>query len=137
MIFIYLFIIGLPSILIFFIAKKIGKKNRIILYGVKTNAVITHIAWQHFSRGSFDKITLEYKDDTGFFYSAYINSRQGRYKVGDSITLFYFPRKPSVSSIDGSKDGNWGLLIFCLLLLLFALFAVYKINEMLPAANYT
>lgn len=130
MIFIYGFIVGIPCLLIYFIIKKIVKAKRIQQHGIKTYGVVTHITVQYFSKGSAEKLALQYKDNTGTGYSASATVTRGRYKTGDRMSLVYLPAKPSQYVIDGTNQGNWIMLIFCILLLLFTVFAVYKINEM-------
>jgi len=136
MIFIYLFIIGLPCMLVIFISKKVKRTRSIAMHGIKVDAVITQVILQHFSKGSYDKIMLEYKDHVHACYKASTSSKPGRYKVGDNIAAMYLPDKPADYIIGDVKEGYWILLLFSVLLLLFAVFAVYKINEMLVTGHY-
>ena len=42
----------------------------------------------------------------------------------------YLPANPAKYAITDTQGGNTAMLIFCILIFLFVLFAVYKINEM-------
>jgi Protein of unknown function (DUF3592) len=129
-----LFYIGLialaafPLVLIIWkmrVAAKI-KKN-----GVYTDGVITNIVTIRTGRGgSMDMLTLEYKDRaTGKPYKAKATVTPYKYKIGNTIPVVYLPDKPAKYTID-TKGAYWGILIFCIILFLFVIFAVYKINEM-------
>ena len=106
------------------VAKKIKKK------GTPTTGVINHINSIRTGRGAIDILTLEYKDTvTGQAYKAKATVSPYKYKIGDTMEIVYLPDKPSKYAID-SKGGYLGILIFCIILFLFVLFAVYKIDEM-------
>ena len=135
MIFIYIFIIGIPAVVIFFIIKKILKAKKIKQLGVKTEAIITNVHITRFGKGSMDILTLEYKDAAGRYYPAKATVAVGKYKTGDHMEISYIPQNPTQYAFDDVK-GYWGILIFCILLLLFAIFASYKISELVQAGNY-
>ena len=102
------------------------KKN-----GVYTNGVITHINTIRTRPGSMiDILTLEYKDRiTGQPYKGRAIVTHQKYKMGDAMPVVYLPGKPSKYAID-TKKAYWAVLVFCVILFLFVVFAVYKINEM-------
>lgn len=79
---------------------------------------------------------LQYKDPAGACYIATTSSKPNRYKIGDNVAVMYLPDKPADYIIGNVKEGYWTLFVFSVLLLLFAVFAVYKINEMMMAGNY-
>lgn len=136
MIFVYLFITGVPAILIFFTIKKIIRARTIAQRGVKTHAVITHITVVNFSRNSSDSLTLEYSDSTGARHAAKATTIAGQYRPGDTMLLKYLDNKPSHYTIDGMEQGQWVILIVGILLLAFTIYASYKIDELVQAGNY-
>lgn len=107
------------------------KKN-----GVYTNAVILHISTiRTRPGGAIDILTLEYKDRaTGHPYKGRATVTSQKYKVGDAMPIIYLPATPSKYALD-TKKAYWAVLIFCILLLLFVVFAVYKINEMVRSGQ--
>ena len=50
--------------------------------------------------------------------------------VGDTIGVVYLPANPAKYAIADTRGGFTAMLIFCIILFLFVLFAVYKINGM-------
>jgi hypothetical protein len=112
------------------VAAKI-KKN-----GVHTNGVVKHINRIRMGRGgSMDILTLEYKDGaTGKPYNGKATVTPDKYKIGDAMAVVYLAEKPSKYAID-TKKAYWAVLIFCIILFLFVLFAVYKIDEMVRSGQ--
>ena len=106
------------------------KARHIQQHGVRTDAIITSIRTVHSSKGSTDIIGLEYRDIAGNRYPAKTNSSPGKYRTGQRLPLSYLAEKPASYAI-GIGNGYWVLLILCVLILLFTIFASYKINEML------
>jgi hypothetical protein len=107
------------------------KKN-----GTAVNAVVTHITTIRTGKGgSMDILTLEYRDRaTNRPYNGRATVAPGKYKTGDPMPVVYLPEKPSKYAIDTNK-AYWAVLIFCMLLFLFVLFAVYKINGMVQSGQ--
>ena len=107
------------------------KKN-----GVYTNGVVTHINTIRTRPGSMiDILTLEYKDRiTGQSYNGRAIVTHQKYKMGDTMPVVYLPDKPSKYAID-TKKAYRGVLVFCVILFLFVVFAVYKINEMVQSGQ--
>jgi hypothetical protein len=136
MIFFYIFIIGVPTVLVLFFTQKILRIRAIEKHGVKTSALIIQIRLFKFSKGSTDSLTLEYSDSTGTRYKAKATAAPGQYRQGDTMALKYLSNKPSAYVIDGMLQGQWFLLIFCILLLAFAIFASYKVNSMVQGGVY-
>lgn len=136
MIIVYGFIIGIPTLLILIAIKKIIKVRSIAKHGIKTNAVITHIRMIRFSKSTIDKLTLEYTDYTGTRHPAKATTVPGHYKTGNTMPLKYLDNKPSAYTIDDTQQGDWVLLIVCVLLLAFTIFASYKIDELVQSSNF-
>lgn len=136
MIFFYLFIIGVPAILVFFAIKKLIQLKVIHKKGIKTNAVITQITLNRSSKGSSQSLIMEYADRTGIRYTAKATITTGQYQHGNIMPLKYLDNKPSQYAIDGMLQGQWFILVFLVVLLAFAIFASYKINEMAQSGDY-
>lgn len=136
MVFVYLFIIGIPGILVCLSIIKIARAKNICRNGTHTQGVVTQIALLHFSKGSFDNVVLEYQDSNGKYHAAKITTTPGQYNRGDAIPLKYLQHKPSQYIIDGMKQGQWGILIFSALLLAFMIFASFKICELAEGTHY-
>lgn len=128
MIFIYILIIGLPAFLIFLVLKKMNKANNIKKHGITTDAFILNIVTQRMGKTTVDVLTLEYKDAAGRLHPAKATIQVGKYRVGQRIPIKFLPQNPAQYAFD-DVSGYWFVLIFCILLFLFAIFAVYKINE--------
>ena len=124
------------GVLVFFTINKIIRARTVKQHGIKTQAVITHITLINFSKGASDNLTLEYNDNTGTRHLAKATTVPGQYKPGDTMALRYLNNKPSHYTIDGMQQGQWVILIFCILLLAFTIFASYKLDEMVQAGNY-
>ncbi|MEP7375002.1 MAG: DUF3592 domain-containing protein [Chitinophagaceae bacterium] len=107
------------------------KKN-----GVRTNAVIKNINTIRTGKGgAMDILTLEYTDSaTNHPYKGKATVTHQKYKIGDAMPVMYLPDKPSKYAIDTNK-AYWAVLIFCIVLFLFVVFAVYKINEMVQSGQ--
>ena len=133
---IYSFVIGVPALLIFLTLRKIIKVRNIEKYGIKTNAVVTHIRSIRSGRNWSDKLTLEYTDYTGIRHSAKATTVPGHYKTGNTMPLKYLDNKPSAYAIDNTQQGDWVLLVVCILLLAFTIFASYKIDELVQSSNF-
>jgi hypothetical protein len=104
--------------------------------GIAVDAVIRQVVAQRFNRTSMDMLTLEYPDAaTGHIYPAKATTLPGKYRAGDTMPLWYLSNDPSKYALDNGK-GYWGVLIFCILLLAFTIFASIKINEMVRSGNY-
>ncbi len=107
------------------------KKN-----GVPANSVVKHITTIRTGKGgAMDILTLEYKDSlTNQPYKGKATVTPGKYKIGDTMPVRYLADKPSKYAIDTNK-AYWAVLIFCIVLFLFVIFAVYKINEMVQSGQ--
>jgi hypothetical protein len=136
MIIVYGFIIGIPTLLVLFAIKKIIRARRIAKHGIKTNAVITHIRMIRFSKSTSDKLTLEYTDNKGTRHSTKATTVPGHYKTGNTMPLKYLDNKPSAYAIDNTQQADWVLLVVCILLLAFTIFASYKIDELVQSSNF-
>lgn len=119
--------IGLPAFLIFVTLKKIKKANAIKKYGITTDAFILNIVTRRFNKNSMDILTLEYKDAAGRCHPAKATIQVGKFRVGQRMPIKYLPQNPAQYAFD-NISGYWFVLVICILLLLFMIFASYKIN---------
>lgn len=129
--FIYIGLIILAAFPLLLIIWRMRWAAKIKKSGIYTDSVVTHIRKFRVPRSStMDILTLEYKDRaTGRTYKGKASTAHGKYRTGDIMPVVYLPEKPSKYAV-AIKTGYWAVLIFCIILFLFVLFAVYKINEM-------
>ncbi|MBC7875331.1 MAG: hypothetical protein H7Y01_15125 [Ferruginibacter sp.] len=136
MIIIYIGLIALAAFPLALTIWRMQAAAKIKKNGVQTNGVIKHINRIRMVRGgSMDILTIEYKDGaTGQPYKAKATVSPGKYQIDDTMAIVYLPGKPSKYAID-TKKAYWAILIFCIILLLFVLFAIYKIDEMVKTGQ--
>jgi len=103
--------------------------------GIATDAFITHVSTRRIGKTTMDILTLEYTDTAGRRHPAKATVSVGKYRPGQRMPVKYLHQKPARYAFDNGK-GYWAILIFCILLLMFTIFASYKINEMLQSGNY-
>jgi len=131
MIFLYIFLILLAAFPLVLTIWRMQQSAKIKKHGVHTNGTVSHIRTIRTGKGGpIDILTITYTDRaTGQPYNGKATVTHQRYKVGDPIGVVYLPNKPSKYAID-TKGAYWVLLIFCIILFAFVIFAVYKISEM-------
>jgi hypothetical protein len=117
--------------------RRMRSAARIKKNGTWTDAIVTHINTIRTPKGgSVDILTLEYKDRaTSRPYNGKATVTTGKYRIGDRMQLAYLPDKPSKYAID-TKGGYWFILVFCIILFAFVLFAIWKIDGMVKHANF-
>lgn len=131
MIFLYIFLILLAAFPLVLTALRMKRAALIKKEGIHVNATITHIRRVRIKTTYIDFVDFEYRDrNTGKSYSGKATSRSGKYKYSDRLPVAYLPGNPSRHTVTNTKGGYTGMLIFCILLFLFVLFAVYKIDGM-------
>lgn len=134
MLFIYISLIllaALPAVLIIF---RMRRTARIKKTGVHVNGIITQIRTVRVKASQVDILTLEYTDrNTGRSYQGKATAQSFKYKTGDHMGIAYLPANPAKYAVTETRGGYTLLLVFCILLFLFVLFAVYKIDEMTKA----
>ena len=106
--------------------------------GISTSGVVTYIHTNRYHRGpATDRVHTTYGSIiSGEYHKAIFTAAHRKYQVGQSIPITYLPAKPD-KIVVGPKPGYWPMLIFSVALLLFAIFAVYKINEMVDVDGRT
>ena len=134
MIWVYIFMIAIAAFPLLLTIKRIRKAAYIKKKGVHVDAIVRHIRVSRSGRSTMDILTLEYKERiTGRSYQGRATVTHQQFQIGDRLPVAYLPDKPSQYAV--GNTAYWLLLIFCILLFLFVLFAVYKINEMVKAGN--
>ena len=136
MIIIYILLIALAAFPLVLTIWRMRVAATIKKTGVPANAVITHINTIRTGKGgAMDVLTLEYRDRvTNQPYKGKATVTHRKYKIGDPMPVIYLPDKPSKYAINTNK-AYWAVLIFCIVLFLFVVFAVYKINEMVQSGQ--
>jgi hypothetical protein len=129
MIFIYIGLILLGALPATIVIWRMRKTMHIKKNGIATDAYVTSIITQRFSKTTLDMVHLEFRDRaTGRTYTSKATTAVGKHKRGDRLTIYYLPNDPSKNSPIGGKTYI-PILIFCIVLFLFVVFAVYKIDE--------
>jgi len=104
--------------------------------GIRTNGHISAIRTIRVKSSQVDLLTIVYKDRaTGQPYTAKATTQVKKFKVGDMMEIAYLPSKPTRYAITDTKGGYTFLLVFCIIIFLFVLFAVYKINDMVKTGQ--
>ncbi len=137
MLLLYILLIVLAAFPLCLTIWRMTNQKKIKKNGIYTDAFITDIKRIRMPKGgSVDMLHLQYKDRaTGQPYRAKATVAPMKYRVGDTMTIAYLPNNPAKYAID-TKGGYWFVLIFCIILFLFVIFAVYKINGMAQSSNF-
>lgn len=131
MIYIYIAMILLAAFPLLLTIWRMRRTARIKKMGIHCNGTITAIRSIRIKNTYIDSLTIEYRDrQTGQPYLAKATSGRGKYKRGDSMGIAYLPDKPSQYALTDTKGGYTFMLVFCIIIFLFVIFAVYKIDEM-------
>jgi hypothetical protein len=129
MIWLYIFLIVLAAFPLFLTIYRMRSTAYIKKNGMHVNATVKQIKTLR-GKNTVDLLLLEYKERaTGRVYDAKATVSHQKYNIGDTLPVAYLPDKPSKYAI-ALKNAYWALLIFCIALFLFIIFAVYKLNEM-------
>ena len=136
MIILYMLLIMLAAFPLWKTVRYIIKEKRIRQQGIKAFGVVTHIHTTAMRRGpTVDQVHIEYASIIhGHFHKSSITAKHKKFKHGESVPLMYLPEEPSKIVVDGGQ-GYWPMLIFSILIFLFVIFAVYKIDEMVKKGN--
>lgn len=112
------------------------KEKRIRQNGINTSGVVTHIHTTAFRKGpTVDIVHIEFASVIqGHFHKSNITTKHRKFKHGESVPVIYLPDEPSKIVVEG-KEGYGPMLLFSILIFLFTIFAVYKVEEMLKNGN--
>ena len=134
MIWIYIFMIAIAALPLLLTINRIRRAINIKKNGVHVDAIVRDIRVSRTGRNTMDILTLEYKErTTGRSFQGRATVTHQQFNIGDRLPVAYLPDKPSKYAV--GNTAYWFILIFCILLFLFVLFAVYKIDEMVKAGN--
>ncbi len=137
MIIIYILLIVFAALPLLKTIRYIRLEERIRKIGVSSTAVVTNIVTSRYSRNAAktDRMQVQYQCRVhGQFHDASFTEFHGKYKMGDHVPVLYLPEQPS-KIVVSKKRGYWLSLIFSILILLFMVFAVYKIDEMVQSTT--
>ena len=130
MIIVYVITILLAAFPLWKTIRYIRLEEKIRREGISTSGVVTYIHTTRLPRNLLtDRVHTRFASNiSGGYHEASFASDHKRYRVGQSITVRYLPGKPD-KIVVAEKRGYWPMLIFSIILLLFAIFGMYKINE--------
>lgn len=108
---------------------RIARKRR-----TNTVATVTHIrTHRHVRSLPYDLLTLTYHNlETGRSSSGQTATRHDKYKIGDRVNIA-FETKSAKVIIPEDVAGFYPMLGFAIVLLLFVIFAIFKIREMVES----
>ncbi len=131
MVIFYIALVLLGSFPLLITLKRIHKYRVARMRGISSVATVTHIRTQRFVRGlPYDRLTLTYHSlETGRFSSGQAGTVYNKYKIGDRVTIAYEPNTGKVI-IPEDIRGFYPMLGFSIVLLLFIIFAIFEISEM-------
>lgn len=132
MILLYILLILIGSIPLWKTIRFILLEEKIRREGISTTGIVTDIRTKKFHKGPTTcRIHIRYNSNIpGQYHEASFVTSPHKYKREQSISLKYLPEKPD-KIIVAAKRGYWSMLVFSMLIVLFVLFAVYKIDGML------
>lgn len=137
MIILYILLIVLGAVPLALTIWRLREQKAITKHGIHTTAVITNKKIRRLYKAPpMDELTLCYKNiitDQVYYNTSY--AKPGRFKVGDKIPVTYMPGKQHKIVWKGGAT-HWPMLWFGIVLFLFVLYAVYKLNEMVTQGNY-
>lgn len=133
MIILYIVIILIGAFPLFKTIRYILLEEKIRKTGISTMGVVIHVHTTRYSKGpAIDRVHTRYNSNiAGQYHEAHFTATYNKYRVGQSIPVKYLPQSPD-KIVVAEKRGYWSMLILTVLVFAFVVFAVYKINEMMP-----
>lgn len=134
MLIIYILLLTVAAFPLWKTVRYILKEKRIRQYGINTLGVVTHIHTTAMRRGpTVDQVHIEFASIIhGHFHKSSITAKYKKFKQGERVPVKYLPEEPSKIVVDG-KEGYWPMLLFSMLIFLFVIFAIYKIDDMVKS----
>ena len=125
---------ALPLIITIF---KMRRAQRIIKNGITTEAVVVQVnSLGTTIRNKADILVLQYLvKATNQIYQGKASATREQYKVGDKLTITYSKFPPYEMTVKGT-NVYIPILVFTILIFLFVLFAMIKIEELIPEGGY-
>ena len=136
MLIIYILLLLLAAFPLWKTVRYIIKEKRIRQHGIKTLGLVTHIHTTAMRRGpTVDQVHIEFASIIhGHFHKSSITAKHKKFKQGETVPVMYLPEEPSKIVVYG-KEGHWPMLIFAILIFLFVIFAIYKIDDMVKSGR--
>ena len=135
---IYILIIVLAAFPLLITIIRIRRQRNIRQNGIRTIARITATTGiRMYKSSAIDRLSLQHRNiitDEVYYTTSY--AKQGKYKVGDTVPVTYMQGKPQKIVMEGGAT-HWPAFGFSILLLLFVVFAIFKIHEMVEAGHIT
>ena len=130
MIFLYIFLIGIALLTVLIVLFRMRHARSIRKKGIFTNGTIRSITPRIYGRGTrLEEVQFEYEDrTTGRSFNGRTLTTPGKFQMGKPVEVIYLPDDPSKYTLDGGKY-YWPLLVSAIILLVFIIFAVYKLDH--------
>ncbi len=134
MLIVYILLIALGALPLWITIRYVLLEEKIRRHGISTSGVITHIHVKSVYRGpTTDRVHVRYDNIIpGHYNETSFVAKHNKYSKGQEVPVKYLPEKPD-KIIVAEKREYWVMLFFSVAILLFVIFASYKINEMVNA----
>ena len=129
----YVLLIVVPGIFVCVTIKRIFKAKYIQRHGIPAQGVITQVKTVRHGNSNYDHLLLEYQDNHGKRHIAKTTVFPGYYQLGGIMPLHYLQHKPSKYSVDGVREAHPGIILICVMMVLFMTGAALKLIEMAEA----
>ncbi len=120
----------LPLAIILFKRKRVKK---ILSVGLPSKAIVYDV--RAITRSASESVCYKFTaQNSTQQYSGTLTIKQGSYKTGDVLDIYYLPSDPRRNTMNGA----WGspfILGFGIVIAVFVLFAVYKMYEMVKTGS--
>lgn len=107
--------------------------KKILNTGLPVTATVYHIL-PPVGKRTVDIVYYSFLDRKGKQYTGALNIAPGTYRLRDTLQIWYLPDNPNKNTVKGAWASPF-FLIFVIVIALFVLFAVYKINEMVQTGD--
>lgn len=104
--------------------------------GNKATGVVVSKRTMTVKRGRpIENVQVEFRRNDGTICHGHAYAAMGKFRIGQPATVFYLPDQPARIVLSGGL-GLGPMFIFSAALLLFVVFAVYKLDEMAKSGGY-
>lgn len=136
MLIIYILLTGISILPLALFLMKRKSYRRILSEGLSTDAEVKTVTRRKPSKGpEYDNVEFWYlPKGANQYQSGRLMTAAGKHRSGDKFDIFYLPDRPEKYAVPGSKHENWVILVL-LVLIGFAVYACFKINEMVGDQN--
>lgn len=131
MIIIYIVMILLGALPLWITIRFVLLEERIRKQGVSTTGTVTNIrSIRRYKGPTTDRVHVRYNSIIpGQYHEANFVTTYKKYRISQTIPVKYLSEKPD-KIVVAEKRGYWVMLIFTILIALFVIFAVFRIEEM-------